>query len=77
MLEAYFKYVMEKEYSDLDGRIYIFLDEVQHVAKWSETVKSYYDRSGPVKFVISGYLRLESRRAAPSRLQGRTCCTAS
>ncbi len=71
VLEAYFKYVIEKEYSDLEGRIYIFLDEVQHVAKWSETVKSYYDRSGPVKFVISGSSAAGITRGSAESLAGR------
>ncbi len=39
---------------DIEGRRYIFLDEIQYVKDWSRWVKSFYDRNEDIKFVVSG-----------------------
>ena len=71
VIDAYLKYILEKEYSDIDERVYIFLDEVQHVPKWSETLKSYYDREENVKFVVSGSSAAGITRGSAESLAGR------
>ena len=54
LLDIYSKYILKRDLADVSEKIYVFLDEIQHVEKWSETLKSYYDKGYPIKFVISG-----------------------
>ncbi|MDI6654876.1 MAG: ATP-binding protein [Candidatus Hydrothermarchaeota archaeon] len=51
--------------------VYIFLDEVQYLENWQYYVKKYFDRSYPVKFIISGSSATLIRKGTES-LMGRT-----
>lgn len=37
-----------------DGKMYVFLDEIQEMNHWEQWVKSYYERRIDIKFIISG-----------------------
>ncbi len=53
------------------GKIYIFLDEVQFLENWQYSVKKYYDRKMPIKFVVSGSSATLIKKGSES-LMGRT-----
>ncbi|MBS3068839.1 ATP-binding protein [Candidatus Micrarchaeota archaeon] len=71
ILESYFKYVIEKSPQDLESRVYVFLDEVQEVEKWSEVLKSYYDRNYKIKFAVSGSSAAGITQGSSESLAGR------
>ncbi len=54
-----------------DEKVYIFLDEVQFLENWQYFLKKYYDRSFPIKFVVSGSSATLIKKASES-LMGRT-----
>src|SRR3989344_1172567 len=52
--------------SNLDqyqGKLYFFLDEIHQLPDWEKTLKTYYDRSFPISYLVSGSssLRLQSK----------------
>ncbi len=53
------------------GRKYIFLDEVQYVDYWQDQIKSFYDLSDNIKFVVSGSTSLFYRQKSKESLAGR------
>lgn len=71
IIDVYSKYVGGKSFQDITERIYVFFDEVQHFEKWGETLKSYYDRGYPVKFVVSGSSAAGITRGSAESLAGR------
>ena len=42
------------EYQDPEGKVFLFLDEIQNVANWQHWVKKLYDKNRNIKFVLSG-----------------------
>ncbi len=54
----------------VDGRKYVFLDEVQKVDYWQDFVKRVYDSRDDVKFVVSGSASLDLKKSKES-LAGR------
>ncbi|MCP4178837.1 MAG: ATP-binding protein, partial [bacterium] len=50
--EIYTKY--KELFPTLNGKVYIFLDEVQNIDSWERWVKNIYDSFDNVKFIISG-----------------------
>jgi len=71
ILEAYFKHIIGKNPQDLEGKAYVFLDEVQDIGQWSEVLKSYYDRNYKMKFVVSGSSAAGITRGSSESLAGR------
>ena len=71
ILETYSKMILERGLDGISGKVYVFLDEVQHVDKWSEMLKSYYDRGYKIKFVVSGSSSAGITRGSSESLAGR------
>ncbi|MFH1443550.1 MAG: ATP-binding protein [Candidatus Micrarchaeota archaeon] len=71
LIEVYSKYVLEADLGSLSKRAYIFLDEIQHVDKWNETLKSYYDREYKIKFIVSGSSAAGITKGSSESLAGR------
>lgn len=59
-----------KKYS-VGGETYIFLDEVQYVDFWQDQIKSLYDLSTNIKFIVSGSTSLFYRQKSKESLAGR------
>ncbi|MDG6225297.1 MAG: ATP-binding protein [Candidatus Thermoplasmatota archaeon] len=55
----------------MDGRKYIFLDEIQKLDGWAESIKVLYDLDEDLKFVISGSSGMEIEATSGSVLAGR------
>lgn len=53
------------------GRKYIFLDEVQYIDYWQDQIKTLYDTSTDLKFIISGSTSLFYRQKSKESLAGR------
>jgi len=71
LIDVYTKYVLNKDLDSLPEKIYIFLDEIQHIEKWSETLKSFYDKQYNIKFVVSGSSAAGITRGSSESLAGR------
>lgn len=69
ILETYQRKILK---APLDAdTAYIFLDEVQYLTDWQTMVKKYFDRSFPLKFIISGSSATLIKKGSES-LMGRT-----
>jgi len=71
LIDVYSKHILGKDLANLEGKTYIFLDEIQHVDRWSETLKSFYDKGYNVKFIISGSSAAGVTRGSSESLAGR------
>jgi len=60
-----------REFSNPKGKAYVFIDEIQEVPGWAETLKRMYDLEPGVKFFISGSNLAISRGDLSERLAGR------
>ncbi|MEM2637186.1 MAG: ATP-binding protein, partial [Candidatus Korarchaeota archaeon] len=70
VLNFYEKKVLRKSFSET-GKIYVFLDEIQHVVEWASEIKRFYDLYPNIKFVVSGSSSLLLSKEARDRLAGR------
>jgi len=55
----------------VEGRRYIFLDEVQKLKGWAESIKIFYDLDEDLKFIISGSSGMEIEGYSGKVLAGR------
>src|SRR3989344_869857 len=68
VIEAY-KEMQKKDFRE--GRVYIFLDEIQKCDNWENEIKKYYDLYPKLKFIISGSESLFIRKKTKETLAGR------
>lgn len=72
ILQDYAREVLNRNFETLDGKVYIFIDEIHFIKDWQLYLKSFYDRRYNVKFVISGsssaHLFKDSRESLMGRL---------
>jgi predicted AAA+ superfamily ATPase len=54
-----------------NGKLFVFLDEIQYAAKWQHIIKRYWDTEPRMKFVISGSSSLFIRKKTTESLAGR------
>ena len=71
LMNIYTNHILKKDEDSLPEKIYVFLDEIQHVEKWSETLKSYYDKGYNIKFIVSGSSAAGITRGSSESLAGR------
>jgi predicted AAA+ superfamily ATPase len=68
-IDTYFNEILGK--LPYEEKTYIFLDEVHKVKEWSSVIKSYYDKSYPIKFFVSGSSSMNILRGSGESLVGR------
>ncbi len=71
IITVYAKYILSCDLNSLPEKIYIFFDEIQQVDKWSEALKSYYDKGYQIKFIVSGSSAAGITRGSSESLAGR------
>ena len=71
ILDIYSKLVLKQSLDETPNKAYVFLDEIQHIDKWSETLKSLYDRDFNIKFIVSGSSSAGITRGSSESLAGR------
>lgn len=53
------------------GKLYFFLDEIHQLPDWEKTLKTYYDRSFPINYMVSGSSSLHLQSKNKESLLGR------
>lgn len=71
VLETYQKTILGKSFDDIEGKVYIFLDEIQKVDDWENKIKVIYDLYPNVKLFISGSASVSLRKKSTESLAGR------
>lgn len=56
----------------VEGRKYVFFDEIHLFREWYKWLKSFFDRKKDIKFVVTGSSSLHLQREANIYLRGRT-----
>ena len=72
ILKLYLTEVQQNTVSNLNEKIYIFLDEIQYIDNWQSVLKKYYDLSNKkIKFIITGSQSILLKEKARESLAGR------
>lgn len=71
ILEVYYKLVLKKPMGSVESKVYVFLDEVQGVEDWHETLKNLWDFKHNIKFYASGSSTMALSKGAMESLLGR------
>ncbi|MCK4327935.1 MAG: ATP-binding protein [Candidatus Diapherotrites archaeon] len=71
-LEVYSKNILQTSFRESKEEVYIFLDEVQGVEKWSEILKNYHHLNYKIKFFVTGSSSAGIRKGLSESLLGRT-----
>ena len=71
ILESYQRIVLGSSFDETEGKIFLFLDEIQKVNDWENKIKVYYDIYPNLKFFISGSASVSLRKKSTESLAGR------
>ncbi len=70
ILETYYKLLVKKP-MDSDETVYVFLDEIQDIEDWHDTLKNLWDLKYRIKFFVSGSATTALSKGAMESLLGR------
>jgi len=70
-IETFKTNILQKDFRDIDGTIYIFVDEVQKSPDWADTLKYYTDTYANLQFVATGSISTLIKSDAGDTLIGR------
>jgi predicted AAA+ superfamily ATPase len=70
-LETYRERILQRSFRDVEGTIYVFLDEVQKAPDWADTLKYYTDTYSNLQFVATGSISTLIESDAGDTLIGR------
>lgn len=71
LLNWYFEVFLRSIPKKLDKRVFLFLDEIQYIPYWQDVLKTFYDQSQKIKFLISGSASLFIKKRSAESLTGR------
>jgi len=70
-IETFKTNILQKDFRDVDGTVYIFIDEVQKTPNWADTLKYYTDTYSNLQFVATGSISTLIKSDAGDTLIGR------
>lgn len=70
-IEVYEQYVLENVISNVDGPIFVFIDEIQKIDGWAPVLKYYVDTYPNLQFVVTGSVSTLIKDDASETLVGR------
>ncbi|WP_256391485.1 ATP-binding protein [Natronoarchaeum rubrum] len=70
-IETFKTNILQKDFRDVDGTVYIFIDEVQKTSNWADTLKYYTDTYSNLQFVATGSISTLIKSDAGDTLIGR------
>lgn len=71
VLDVYSINILKKSFSNAQGTVYIFFDEITKYEGWSEILKGWYDLKYPIKFFISDSSSSSILKGSSESLVGR------
>jgi len=72
VIEGYLNDVLHEAVSELNDKIYVFIDEIHMFTGWQLWLKNYYEPHYNIKFVVSGSSASHLFDGAKESLMGRT-----
>jgi len=70
-IETFKTNILQKDFRDVDGTVYIFIDEVQKTPNWADTLKYYTDTYSNLQFIATGSISTLIKSDAGDTLIGR------
>lgn len=70
-IETFKNNILRKDFREVEGTIYIFIDEVQKAPNWADTLKYYTDTYSNLQFVATGSISTLIKNDAGDTLIGR------
>lgn len=70
-LDVYEQYILREQFRNVDGDLYVFIDEVQKIEDWASTLKYYTDTYSNIRFVVTGSVSTLIKERASETLIGR------
>lgn len=70
-IEVYEQYVLEDVISNVDGPVFVFVDEIQKIDDWAAVLKYYVDTYSNIRFVVTGSVSTLIKEDASETLVGR------
>lgn len=71
ILEVYANEALHESLTELEDRIYVFIDEIHVIHDWQLWLKSYFDKKFSIKFIVSGSSSTHLFSGAKESLLGR------
>ena len=71
LINFYLDSILRKKPYEIKEKVYFFLDEIQNIPFWQNSVKSLYDLNPNFKFIISGSNSLFIKKRSEESLAGR------
>lgn len=71
LINFYLDSILRKKPYEIKEKVYFFLDEIQNIPFWQNSVKSLYDLNSNFKFIISGSNSLFIKKRSEESLAGR------
>lgn len=71
LINFYLDNILRQKPHEIKKRVYFFLDEVQNIPFWQNSVKSLYDLNSNFKFIVSGSNSLFIKKKSRESLAGR------
>ena len=71
LINLYLDSILRKKPYEIKEKVYFFLDEIQNIPFWQNSVKSLYDLNPNFKFIISGSNSLFIKKRSEESLAGR------
>jgi predicted AAA+ superfamily ATPase len=71
IVEAYVDAKLHRSITQMEGRVYIFIDEIHFITGWQLHIKTLYDFNPNLKFVISGSSEVQMFLGSRDSLLGR------
>lgn len=71
VVQTFMQGLLREEINLYKGKLYFFLDEVHQLPDWEKTLKTYYDRSFPINYMVSGSSSLHLQSKNKESLLGR------
>lgn len=70
-IETFKTNILRKDFRDVEGTVYIFIDEVQKAPNWADTLKYYTDTYSNLQFIATGSISTLIKSDAGDTLIGR------
>ncbi len=71
IIDIYSEAILNENLADYKDKVYLFLDEIHQLVAWEKILKSYFDRSFPIKFTVSGSSSIQIQKKNRESLLGR------
>lgn len=70
-IEVFEQYVLEDAINNLEGSVFVFIDEIQKIDDWGSVLKYYVDTYANLQFVVTGSVSTLIKKDASETLVGR------